>query len=139
MQIRAHLWTALAALVSVACPLLNYAAPAARQRPPTVTWSFETRTDRDLTPHSRVFLRVNGRRVPVYGETTATFQTLGRGEYTGHGVPSNAITACAGWFAGQGEDLYVVRRGRRLVIYLRELDEQAPIPAYKRLKSVPAY
>lgn len=126
------LLTALAASLAPS----GRAAPVAASRPPTVTWSFATHTDPDLTPHSRVFLRVNGKRIPVY-ETTATFQTLRRRDYKDHGVPSSAVAACSGWFAGQGDDLYVVRHGGRLVVFMRELDEQADTTPYKWLKSIP--
>ena len=85
---------------------------------------------------TKIYLLVNGRRVFLL-RAGSQFSVLDRQDYESHAVPSTAITACAGWWAGQGQDLYVIRRQRQLVVFIRYLDEQAPIGAYKRLKVIP--
>jgi hypothetical protein len=109
------------------------AAPAQAE----VAWAFDTREDRDGNPHTKVFLVVGARRVLVT-EATANFNALERKDFKGHAVPAAALAACTGWWAGAGEDLYVTRRGRTLVVYSRALDEQARIPPYRRLKVIPS-
>lgn len=101
-----------------------------------VKWQFDIRHDRDGNPQSRVFLVVGGRRVFLL-RVVALFRVLDRQDYSSRDVPATAITACTGWWAGSGEDLYVIRRNRQLIVFIRSLDEQTPVPAYKRLKVIP--
>jgi hypothetical protein len=100
-----------------------------------VSFTFDTKEDGDGNPHTKVFLVVGARR-ELLAEATANFSLLERKDYKDHGVPADALTACSGWWAGQGQDLYVVRRNGRLVVYSRSLDEQARTPPYKRLKVI---
>lgn len=113
------------------------AAPVPSHRPFQVTWSFDLRYDRFSIPHCNVFLRVNGKRFPVLRGTTSEFHVVGRQEYKDHDVPPQAITACTGWFGGQGNELYVVRRGEKLIVFDRALDEQEDVPPYKYLRTIP--
>jgi hypothetical protein len=123
----------------VAAP--NAAAQGAGQRAARaqseVAWAFDTHEDRDGNPHTKVFLVVGARRVLVT-EATANFNALDRKDFKEHAVPAAAVAACSGWWAGAGEDLYVIRRNGRLTVYSRGLDEQAPASRYKRLKVIPS-
>ena len=65
------------------------------------------------------------------------FQTVTKANYKDHDIPASALLACAGWWAGAGDHLYVVRRGRSLVVYRKELDEQGPNLPWKRFKVIP--
>lgn len=119
----------------------RFAAKAA-QRPvstipakPAVAWVFVIKRDKNLTPRSSVFLRVAGKSTLVF-QGIDEFRTLARADYKEHHVPADALAACTGWWAGQGDDLYVVRRKQRFEVYRRELDEQSgPFPV-KRIKSI---
>ena len=102
-----------------------------------VTWLFDAREDGDGIPHTKVSLAVGDRRV-FLEEVAANFGVLERRDYKSHGVPAAALTACSGWWAGAGEDFYVVRRRGSLVVYSRTLDEQARVPPYRRLKVIPS-
>lgn len=119
----------------------SVAAGIFRQKPPPatadVTFQFDEREDGDGNPHTKVFLAVGGRRV-LLQETTAKFSALDRNDYKSHGVPAAAVAACTGWWAGAGEDFYVMRSAGRLVVYSRDLDEQARVSRYRRLKVIPA-
>lgn len=101
-----------------------------------VTWQFDSRRLESDAMDTKIYLIVNGRRVFLL-RAGSQFGVLDRQGYESHAVPSTAITACSGWWAGQGQDLYVIRRKRQLVVFIRHLDEQAPIGAYKRLKVIP--
>jgi len=102
-----------------------------------VRFEFETRHDVDFTPHTRVFLRANGRRSLVFS-STAEFQTLPQKEWKERGVPSRALAACTSWFGGAGDKLYVVRRGAHLQVFRQEMDEESgPFP-WKRFKVLPS-
>ena len=128
------IWAALAAALLL--PPAGQAAPAPGSRLPQITWQFDTRVDKDLTPHTNVFLRVGGKRFLVLRGSVSEFQVIKRQEYKDHKVPAEAIAACAGWFAGQGNDLYVIRRAGKLIVFDRALEEQEAIPPYKRLQMI---
>jgi hypothetical protein len=100
-----------------------------------VEWSFITRDDRDGNPNTRVFLIVNGRRYFILRDV-AQFHVLERKDYSTREVPPTAIAACTGWWAGSGEDIYVIRQRRQLIVYIRYLDEQTEVERYKRLKTI---
>ena len=130
-SLTALIWAALLMLFCLAPT--NAAVPTGQSQ---VSWVFTLRHDPDLTPHSNVFLRVSGRRILILRDADSAFTVLNRTDYHDHDVPRQAIAACTSWFAGQGEDLYVIRRSGRLIVFSRALDEQAgPFP-YKRLKVV---
>ena len=103
----------------------------------TVSWLFDIRNDKYGNPRGKVFLLVGSRKVLILPKAAAQYRVLERTEYESRDVPATAITACTGWWAGQGEDMYVTRRKKQLVVFHRFLDEGASIPAYKRLKVIP--
>jgi len=114
--------------------------PAFAQARPALSWSFAMHRDRYDNPHGNVYLLVSGRRVLVLRNADVYFHVLPRDEYASHDVPRIALTACAGWWAGGGEELYVVRRHGRLEVYNRGLDEDNSahvlVPMYRRILSI---
>ena len=127
------LTTSLSAVPSTAAGIFRQKSSPA---PAGVTFRFDEREDGDGNPHTKVFLAVGDRRV-LLRETTGKFSALDKSDYKSHHVPAAAVAACTGWWAGSGEDLYVLRRNRSLIVYSRTLDEQAPVGAYRRLKVIP--
>lgn len=101
-----------------------------------VTWDFVTREDNMGNPNTRVFLKVGGRRVFIVRDT-AQFSVLEKKDYSSRGVPSSAVVACTSWWAGSGSEMYVIRRNRQLIVYIRYLDEQSETGRYRRLKVIP--
>ncbi len=104
-------------------------------RPIKVSFEFEVKLDKTETPHSRVFVRANGKRTLVLSATEG-FTHLGRAQFASHKVPREALVACTGWWAGAGDNLYVVKRGARLDVYRQEMDEQAETLPYRKIKSI---
>ncbi len=127
------------AALSFALFVLAVPAPAAPAdaRTPPLQWVFQTRRDAQTDPHTDVFLRVGSRQVLVLRQAEEEFTVSAKAEYKDQHIPAQALAACAGWWAGAGDDLYVVRRGSSLVVYRREVDEQAPDFPWKRLKVIP--
>ena len=132
-----QLWLAakLALAVLLVSAGFSSAAPASKQTPP-VAWVFQMHRDKSGTPSTDVFLRVGGKQTLVMRQAQEEFEALPRSSYKDHAVPAQALAACAGWFAGAGDDLYVIRRGRSLVVYRKQQDEQAPDFPWKRLKVI---
>ena len=125
---------ALGALLLVPCAGAVFAAPVPT---PPLTWVFDTHQDKELVPHSKVYLRVGTMRVLIEPKADCEFHPVSRADYKTYKVPAPALTACSGWFGGGGEDLYVVRRKDRLLVYRRWTDEQAPEFPYKRIRTIP--
>jgi hypothetical protein len=118
-------------------------APGAQETTPQsqkhadVSWVFDVRLDRADNPRNKVFLVVGGRRVLLLANVPEGFRILDRDEYSSHDVPASAITACSGWWAGQGKDMYVIRRNRRLLVYIRDVEEGGgPGLPYRRLRVI---
>jgi hypothetical protein len=105
---------------------------------PNVTWLFDIK-ENEGTPQGKVYLQVGDRKVLLLPDTAGNYSVLERADYRSHGVPAQAITASTGWWAGQGEDLYVIRRGNQLIVFIRDLDESARVGAYRRLKVIPLH
>ena len=111
---------------------------AAALKPSGVSWAFNiTHTDADGTPHTRVSLRIGARRVLIAPDIEEQFSLVPRQEYKERRIPSAAVAACTGWWAGQGDDFYVIRRHGHWEAFRRELDEQAAIPAYRLIRIIP--
>ncbi len=113
------------------------AGSAPMPRLPVLAWSFDIHDDPSGSPRGRVFLRVNGRSVLVLPKADMQYNIVLCSEYHGKKVPAAALTACAGWWAGAGVDLYVIRRGQRLNVFRRDEDEESGDSAYRLIKSVP--
>ena len=132
-------WVILAAVFVPLLPSAGQAAPPLKSPPALVAWQFDTRSRKDLAPQTDVFLRVDGRRVLILQNAEEPFQEVERQDYKSRTIPAQAIAACAGWWAGQGDELYVVRRAHSLVVFRKEEDEQAPVFPWKRLKVIPLH
>ena len=111
-----------------------YAAPT----PPTpvLAWVFDTHPDKELVPRGKVFLKVGSKRIVIEPKAQAEFRTLSRADYKEYKVPASALTACSGWFAGGGEDMYVVAYKKSLRVYRRWTDEQAPEFHYTLIRTI---
>ena len=133
-----HLRAATAAFATLLFTLAASlsAAPAPKQTPP-LAWVFQVRHDAQTNPHTNVFLRVGNRKILVMHQAMDEFQTVTKANYKDHDIPASALLACAGWWAGAGDHLCVVRRGRSLAVYRKELDEQGPNLPWKRFKVIP--
>jgi hypothetical protein len=103
---------------------------------PKLIWLFDIK-ENEGTPQGKVYLQVGDRKVLLLPDTAGNYSVLERADYRSHGVPAQAITASTGWWAGQGEDLYVIRRGNQLIVFVRDLYESARTGAYRRLKVIP--
>lgn len=126
--------------VLVSVPLLvgaATAAPAPPPRVPALTWVFDIHQDEQLIPHGKVHLRVGTKRVLIEPKAGFLFQPVTRPDYKYHQVPASALTACTGWFAGGGEDIYVIQRRNTLRVYRRYLDEESGIFPYKLIRTIP--
>lgn len=127
----------LACLLLVLFASAAVSAPAPPPRAPVLTWVFDTHEDKELIPQTKVYLKVGTQRVLILSKAQAGFRTLSRTDYKVYKIPAAALTACSGWFAGGGQDMYVIPHKKSLRVYRRWTDEQAPEFQYKRIRTLP--
>jgi hypothetical protein len=126
---------ALSLVPAFILPLAAQPRPIQTRPRLAVRFEFEVKRDADDTPHSRVFVNANGKRTLVLA-SMAGFEALSRADFAERKIPREALAACTGWWAGAGDNLYIVRRGERLDVYRQEMDEQAgPFP-FRKIKSI---
>jgi photosystem II stability/assembly factor-like uncharacterized protein len=128
---------ALTLLTSLVCSAEPHALARAPQSDAEIKWMFDIKEDNSGTPRGKVYLMVGERKTLIRSRAIGEYHEIDRADYKSKRVPSTAITAASAWWAGQGEDLYVTRRGRQLIVYVRSLaEESAPNPRYRRLKVI---
>jgi hypothetical protein len=107
-----------------------------RQAPTAPEWVFDIRDGENDIPAGKVWLRLGARKVLVLPDASEHYSIVERKDYKRSHIPSSALTAIFGWFAGQGKQLWVVPQRRHLVVYIKYFDEGTrDIPA-KRLKRI---
>ena len=115
------------------CEAAQSAGNRARRNQPAVTWLFQ-RLENDEFPGVRVFFVVRGRRVLITERTGSCF-LAGRQHYTD--IPAAAITSCHCTRAGAGTIIYVIRHGRRLIVYLQDWDaEESEREPFRRIRVI---
>ena len=72
-------------------------------------------------PHKIVCVDVDGKTVVL--DTVMACNTMTSKEYASHDIPSSAIDACGGWWAGAGDYFYLIEKNNRLLVYQGWLDE----------------
>jgi hypothetical protein len=72
-------------------------------------------------PHKIVRVDVDGKTVVL--DTVMACNTMTAKEYASHDIPSSAIDACGGWWAGAGDYFYLIEKNNRLLVYQGWLDE----------------
>jgi len=86
-------------------------------------WIIDIHDDKDGYPRGNLMLFVQGHRVMIARGIDEHIKVVDPSEYADRKFPKGALLACAGWWAGGGDDFYVVRRGHRLRVYRRYVDE----------------
>jgi len=70
--------------------------------------------DKNEIPHSQVFLVVNDQSTKI-ADITACEEITKEG-YSNFDIPSNAIAACGGWYAGAGDYFYALEVKGSIVV-----------------------
>lgn len=105
---------------------------------PLVRWECHGRLDeRSSDVVGWIGLRVGNRVIHLVKHPRSGCAPVDRSRYDSYDVPRDALTAAAGWYAGGGEQFYVVLRGSSLVVYHRTEDEGVDIPPYTVLRRIP--
>jgi hypothetical protein len=73
-------------------------------------------------PLSVLMLAENGGAIAL-DTVRVSLAKIERGRYAEMGIPSEALDACGGWYAGSGDYFYVVQRKGKTVVYKGFQDE----------------
>ena len=73
-------------------------------------------------PQTIVSLTANGKTWPI--DTVAEAKVFEKADWPRHEIPTTALAACGGWFAGAGDYLYAIREGDSLNVYQGWQDEE---------------
>lgn len=101
----------------------NTEAPAAKGVPPITILTFicQTLMDENEQPSSQVFLQINQERVKI--ADIAACDVINGDRFADYGIPSAAVAACGGWWAGAGDYFYAVRDGDHIKVMKGWQDE----------------
>lgn len=130
MKIILTIFAILSAVAATGC-----SRAAAQQSDVEIKWLLDIK-DGEYTPEGKIYLLVGARKILILPDATERYNLIERKDYKQLNIPPSALTAIYGWWAGQGKQLYIIRRGKRLFVYIRYLDEGTPIPPYERLKII---
>lgn len=90
---------------------------------PELAWEFTNLgTDMYDTPITMVYLIVNGTLHEIQ-KIEFGFWEVKKESYADYYIPNEALTACSGWWAGAGIDLWVTMKESKLIITSREKGE----------------
>jgi hypothetical protein len=105
---------------------------------PFTAWQFDLHNDvRDQTS-GKVWLLVNGKRHLITENPVGGYRIVAPSEYERMRIPSDAVSACASWRAGAGEDMYVRVEPDRILVFRRGYGEtDIGIPSYSLLLTIP--
>ncbi|MBS0661184.1 MAG: hypothetical protein JSR82_23445 [Verrucomicrobia bacterium] len=102
----------------------------------TPTWVFDIKEDAEGTPRGSVSLSVQGRKVVLFTNAIGNYSEVERSEYRRKRIPAKALTACSGWWAGSGEDVYVVRSKGQLSVYKATVDSQGGAGRFRLIRTI---
>ena len=108
---------------------------------PEVIWDFDVKEDELGNPRTTIYLLVDGKKHAV-GKGTGHFHVLQKEVFSdlNFQVPKNALTACAGFWAGLSHHFCVIQKGKVLEVKEGFLDEGATKRTkikYKTIQTIP--
>ena len=102
-----------------------------------IAWAFDIQTDAGGLPRGSVFLLVDNERVLVHPNVEMGYKLIAAEDFAQHKIPVHAVAACTTYGAGRGEELYVVREKKQLVVFGRLLDEEGSGSEFKVRLNIP--
>lgn len=110
--------------------------PAAKPEVAAPTWVFEIKEDAEGTPRGSVSLSVQGKKTVLLTNAIGNYSEVERSEYKRKRIPAQALTAASAWWAGSGEDLYVVRTKGQLKVYQATVDSQGGAGRFRLIRTI---
>lgn len=130
----------LAPLIILGLIACAHPAPEGKPGPgggPRIEWRIDTKVGEQDLPTGRLEVSINGTLHLIDAKVRCGLRKLTSDEYKTHDVPREAIIACAGWWAGSGDEFYAQLEKGGLAVYHREIGEGIhEKPAYKKVKVI---
>lgn len=124
----------LLAFALVSCSSFNRKKDTA---PVKVAWSFDIQADASGHPRGSVFLQVESDRVLVHPNVETSYKLIAPSDYMQHKIPGDALAACTTYGSSRGEELFVMRDKKQLVVYGRLLDEEGGSTEFRVRQFIP--
>ena len=128
---------ALAVMVSALSMLSVASMPVSRTLPQSVSRNAEfefKNIGTEVNPKATVWLVVGKKRTRIMtvAGTPVTESLISDISW----IPRCSVTALSSWWAGGGDQMYVLRKGHSFRVYHRPLDEQSKTGKFKLVKTV---
>ncbi|MCU0447782.1 MAG: hypothetical protein MUE85_23020 [Microscillaceae bacterium] len=124
------------------CLLIPYlfAYLLAQPNSPKLAWEFSTIEDDMGNPRTQIYLLVNDQKHEI-GKGVGNFSELEKSQYTNsqYQIPASALSACAGFWAGLGHQLWVTQKGKVLLVkegFLEAESRRGTKVIYKTIKKI---
>ena len=113
-------------------------AAAGQHSEPQISWVCDVKMDRERgVATGTISLSVGSQLALITDRPLNECYVIPKSRYQLFGIPSDAVTACHHGFGPSSEELYVLRRSARLLVYRkRESDERRPVKP-RLLKRIP--
>lgn len=101
-------------------------------------WRFKDITKDDYNPMTQINLTADNNT--IFTARGSTADIIAKENWESYKIPSNAITACGGWYAGGGSYYYAAAEKNNINIYVGYADEGLDVSElykYKIVKSIP--
>lgn len=86
-----------------------------------LTFICQTVMDEYENPHSQVFIQINNSRVKI--ADISACDIINGDAFAQYEIPSNALAACGGWWAGAGDYFYAIQEGNHIKVMKGWQDE----------------
>ena len=97
--------------------------------PPSIALSCrELVSPEDGDPQSEVSLSIGSETTII--DTIYACMPIEAADYPTHEIPSEAVSACGGWFAGAGDYAYALVEGSEVKVFMGWQDEMDPDGGY---------
>jgi len=97
------------------------------KEPLKMSWVFQKAgTGKNNAPIIYLYLVINEQKIYI-STTEYDYQILEEGKNKENDVPEDALTACRGWWAGWGEDYWVLKKGKELHVIKRYIGEPVDV------------
>lgn len=83
----------------------------------------------DERPHFGVYLIVNNSKTKIK-EIAVACEALDAGNFVNYEIPTEALAAVGGWWAGAGDYFYARKIGEKVIVYYAGVDEAMAEPGY---------
>jgi len=114
------------------------AGAAPRYDGPKLAWVIKSFVDKKGNPHSRLLLSIDGKLVLIERDVQEELRSMARDDFVPYQVPKKALIACYGWFAGAGDEFYVIRKANAFAVY-RQMGDCSPdsgLQPWRRIKTI---